>query len=318
VAASKFGHSERTHAVSYASQRHGCDEAYFNSFHFAIGDTSYNIANLQSSVLALGDIRSAMNLRYPNSVSAEGHKYLSIQQKELVEFAYAPSSNNPVHCFGLLAPGQGKSESYIIPTIAQRLANQKSKMIIHVSPYSFLAAYQFEMATAAVESVGFGSSISICVFKGGDIMDGCLPDELLDSDALPHLLFLNLNAMSNLFTFHFEVLKLWVRFMDKIVLDEVHTIFSELSFREKYKVCAQLPLLGIPILALSGSVPLFALPKLAHRLCMTVTKDLADLKVIHGADIVGNFPKGFAIRFSVAATYLNKVATFVAKKLPLP
>jgi hypothetical protein len=315
VAASKFGHSERTHAVSYASQRYGGAETHFNAFHFAIGDTSYNLVNFQSSALSLGDIRSAMNLRYPNSVSAEGHKYLSIQQKELVEFAYAPSSNNPLHCFGLLAPGQGKSESYIIPTIARQMANQKAKMIIHVSPYSFLAAYQFEMAIAAMESVGFGSSISICVFKGGDIMDGCLPEELSDSSALPNLLFLNLNAMSNLFTFHFEVLKSWVPFMDKIVLDEVHTIFSELSFREKYKVCAQLPLLGIPILALSGSVPLFALPKLAHRLCLTITKDLADLKVIHGTDIVGDFPKGFAIRFSVAATYLNKVATFVVNKL---
>jgi len=314
VAASKFGHSERTHAVSYASKRLGGDETHFNAFHFAIGDISYDLLHLQSTALALGDIRSAMNLRYPKSFSAERHNYLSIQQKELVEFAYGASSNNPLHCFGLLAPGQGKSDSYLIPTIARRLANQKGKMIIHVSPYSFLSAYQFEMAIAAVDSVGFGSSISICVFKGGDVTECCLPEELSDTDALPNLLFLNLDAMSNLFHFHFEALKSWVGFMDKIVLDEIHTIYSELSFREKYKVCSQLPLLGIPILALSGSVPLFALPRLAHRLCLTVTNDLTDVKVIHGADIVGDFPDGFVIRFSVAGSYLNKVATFVVKK----
>jgi superfamily II DNA helicase RecQ len=315
IAASKFGHSERTHAVSYASKRLDGDETHFNAFHFGIGDTSHDIVMLQSTALSLGDIRSAMNLRYPKSLSVEGHKYLSIQQKDLVEFAYGPSSNNPLHhCFGLLAPGQGKSESYIIPTIARRLANQKGKMIIHVSPYSFLSAYQFELATAAVDSVGFASSISICVFKGCDFMEGCLPEELSDSDALPNLLFVNLDAMSNLFNFHFEALKSWVPFMDKIVLDEVHTIYSELSFREKYKVCPKLPILGIPILVLSGSVPLFALPRLAHRLCLSVNNDLSDVKVIHGADIVGDFPRGFVIRFSVSDTYLTKVATFVVKR----
>ena len=62
-AASKFGHSERTHAVSYASKRFGGDETHFNAFHFAIGDTSYDLVNLQSTALSLGDIRSAMNLR---------------------------------------------------------------------------------------------------------------------------------------------------------------------------------------------------------------------------------------------------------------
>jgi hypothetical protein len=72
--------------------------------------------------------------------------------------------------------------------------------------------------------------------------------------------------------------------------------FSELSFRDKYKVYWRLPVLGIPIVALSGSVPHFAMPRLAKKLCLSVSDNLADLKIIHGCDVVGNFPKGFKIR----------------------
>ena len=60
-------------------------------------------------------------------------------------------------------------------------------------------------------------STTRCVFKGGDITEGCLPNELSDSDALPNLLFLNLDAMSNLFNFHLEALSRgylsWIRLL---------------------------------------------------------------------------------------------------------
>jgi hypothetical protein len=67
--------------------------------------------------------------------------------------------------------------------------------------------------------------------------------------------------------------------------------------------------------ALSGSLPKFVLPKLAKRLCLSVSKDMIDINVIHGGDIVGNFPKGFRIKFSISANYVEKVATFVVHRL---
>ena len=39
------------------------------------------------------------------------------------------------------------------------------------------------------------------------------------------------------------------------------------------------------------------------------------MKVIHGGDIIGSFPKGFQIKFSVASLYVNKVATVVVNRL---
>ena len=170
MAASKMGHSKMTHGLAYSSERLGGDEAHFNVYHFAIGDTSYEMSKLRSNTLSLGDIRTAMSIRYPNARSSDGHNYLSLQQKELVEFAYGHEfRGKPQHCLCLLAPGEGKSESYIIPTIARHLGNQKSQTIIHVSPYNFLARYQFKNATDALEKVGFGSSISTCMLTGRDI-----------------------------------------------------------------------------------------------------------------------------------------------------
>jgi hypothetical protein len=98
-------------------------------------------------------------------------------------------------------------------------------------------------------------------------------------------------------------------------LDEVHTIFSELSCRNKYKVYFQLPVLGIPILALSGSLPLFVLSKFARRLCLSVATDLGDVKIIHGSHVVGSFPNGFKIKVNVCEAYVNKVANFVVNRL---
>jgi hypothetical protein len=228
-----------------------------------------------------------------------------------VEFAYGRGSSEQKHCLGLLSPGEGKSEVFIIPTIARRLANKKSKTIIHVSPYSFLAGYQFANANAVIEKLGFDSSISTSLYTGRDITQGSLPDDISDKETLPSILFLNLDAIYNLFTFHLEHLKSWIDVVDKIVIDEVHTIFSELSFRDKYKVYSRLPVLGIPIVALSGSVPKFVVSKFAKRLCLSVAADLRDIKVIDGDDIIGDFPKGFRIKFSVASSYVNKVASFV-------
>ena len=200
IGADKMGHSLATHGSKYASQRVGFDECHFEAYHFAIGDISYNILkNRTRSMLSLGDIRQAMRLRYPNSDPARG-RYLSLQQKELVEFGYGggPGSSGDEHCLGLLAPGDGKSETYLIPTIARRLANKSSKMIIHISPYSFLARYQFSNACNAIDKLSL-DGIVILTFNGRDIHEGNLPEQLGCVESLPNLLFLNLDAMYNLF-----------------------------------------------------------------------------------------------------------------------
>jgi Helicase conserved C-terminal domain len=314
IGSTKMGHSKYTHARVYSSEMVDQEESHYNAYHFAIGDTSYQYRVCQSSV-SLVNIRSAMQLRYPTSLSIDGHNYLSLQQKELVELGYGCCK--PQHCIGLLAPGGGKSDCFIIPTIARDIANLDCKMIIHVSPYRFLAGYQHASALLIFENLGLSETIRRPLFfTGSDIQEnGSLPVELSGRDHLPSLLFLNLDAMYNLFTYFREDLKSWVGSIDKIVLDEVHTMYSEIGFRHIYKIFFELSVLGIPIFALSGSVPLFAVSRMAKRFCLSVKDDLSDVRVVHGDDIVGFFPKGFKLSVKVAMSYVKKVATFVINRL---
>jgi hypothetical protein len=206
VGAEKMGHSMGTHAIKYSSQRIGTDESHFNKYHAAIGDTSYNKKNTQER-LSLSHIRLAMESRYPHAASSVlGTKYLSLGQKELVEFGYGGCEDCNQHCLGLLPPGEGKSETYLIPTIARRMASHQPKMIIHVSPYSFLAAYQYTSACAVMKKLNLGD-VSICCLTGSDITVGGLPEALKTKENLPHLLFLNLDAMHHLFELYVEDLK---------------------------------------------------------------------------------------------------------------
>jgi hypothetical protein len=286
-AAEKMGHSMTTHANKYASQKVGVEESHFDSYHFAIGDTSFDVRRSQTFV-TIADLRQAIRCRYPTSTLSATANYLSLSQKELVEFGYCQDSERR-HCLGLLSPGSGKSEVYLVPTIARKLAKKIPKMIIHVSPYSFLTGYLFSQARTAMKKVGM-DDVSILSFTGCDIHEGNLPVALQCKSKLPQLLFLNVDAMHNLFFSFVEELKSWTGLIDKIVLDEVHTVFSELAFRQKYRVYFHLSVLGIPIVAMSGSVPFFSVPRLVRRLCLSTNENLLDMKVIRGGDVIGEFP----------------------------
>ncbi|KAI2503192.1 hypothetical protein MHU86_11295 [Fragilaria crotonensis] len=278
-----MGHSTFTHASTYSSERVGSEEAHFNAYHFALGDTSYGFSRCQN-ILSLANLRSAMQLRYPTSSTPEGHNYLSLQQKELVEFGYGMTFTKPQHCVALLAPGEGKSECYIIPTIARVLANQSTKTIIHVSPYRFLAEYQFATCSAAFKKLGLDSNMR--VFTGQDITsDGVLPEGLYTKERLPSLLFLNLDALNNLFHYFGEVFKSWLDVVDKIVIDEAHTILSE------------------------------TFSKFTKQLGLSNADDMSDVKVILGNHVVGKFPSGFKIKVAVSSLYVNLAARFVQKKM---
>ncbi len=130
-------------------------------------------------------------------------------------------------------------------------------------------------------------------------------------------MFLSLDTLSNLVSFFPEDLKSWKDGIETIVVDEVHTIFCEMNFRNKYSVYSKLPSLGIPIVGLSGSVPLFSVNRLVTRLGWSVVKagEPSDMKIIHGGDVVGAFPLGFKIAFSVHDDCVAEVISFVRRHL---
>ena len=102
-------------------------------------------------------------------------------------------------------------------------------MILHISPYPFLAAYQYHSARKLIHNKFDLRETIIETYTAKDINDGKIPDALKTPKFLPALLFLNLDAAFNLFTNYKYLMDSWVqqRLLDRIIIDEVHTIFSE-------------------------------------------------------------------------------------------
>jgi AraC-like DNA-binding protein len=76
-----------------------------------------------------------------------------------------------------------------------------------------------------------------------------------------------------------------------------------------------LPSLGVPIIALSASLPLFVLPKLTLKLCLSQKSDMSHCHIIHCENIVGVFPEGFKITVEMHTEYATKIMEFVSNTL---
>jgi len=301
---------------TYSSERTGNDETHFKTYHLELGDSfEYNKKKTNLSLLQL---RMAMSVRYPTTTCAGGSLkyYLSLSQKELVEFGYGCHQSHSTfkHCLALLPPGGGKSETYLIPIIARILANMRRKIIIHKSPYRFLAAYQYASAKKTMEKMGF-HNVSTGLFLGGDIREGHdgLPTDLSSPEFLPSLIFLNIDAVHNLVLYFEEELRSWIDCLDKIVLDKVHTVFTEMNFRKKIRVLSRLPSLGVRIIALTGSMPPFVIPRFGERFCLTTPHET--MRVIHGGDVTGQVPLGFKIDCRLKTSYFIEVYRFVRSRV---
>jgi hypothetical protein len=178
TAAEKMGHSFATHLNTYSSYLVGGQENLYNLYHSAIGDTSHNLKS-KVEVLSIGDLWFAMKSCHPTSDYTKAN-FLSMAQKELVEFGRG-HKDSKMHCVCLLAPGQGKSMSYILPTIARCIAEKEKKMIIHISPYTFLAGYQYHAAKKVIhDQFGLKDTV-IETYSGKDINNGKIPEHLTDS-----------------------------------------------------------------------------------------------------------------------------------------
>ena len=82
-------------------------------------------------------------------------------------------------------------------------------------------------------------------------------------------------------------------------------------FRTGYGFLDRLPLMCAPTIALSGSIPLFALPQLMKRLGISKTGSNSDCRIIHGGDITGTYPQGFTITVDIDNDFVRRIATFV-------
>lgn len=138
--------------------------------------------------------------------------------------------------------------------------------------------------------------MSIMGFISADISMSILPPCLADKQLLPDLVFLTLEALSNLITHHTLRIKEWVAagLIHRIVIDEIHTVHGE-CFRTVCQILPRIVSLKIPVIAVSGSLPKgFRNHLLCHLgMCSMATPDHVNL--VEDEDLLGDFPTGFQL-----------------------
>lgn len=142
--------------------------------------------------------------------------------------------------------------AWLVPVVRCSLARKRSPMIIVVMPYCFLLEHHVSSSSGLV---GQCSNVRIASLKGKDVDENVVPNILRNKDSLPSILFVSLEALKKLIDYYFNLLKEFGSqgLLQKIFIDECHTILSELNFRNNYHALAKLVGLNIPIMLFSGS-----------------------------------------------------------------
>lgn len=195
------------------------------------------------------------------------------------------------HCHVSIPCGGGKSMAWILSTFAFHLQGYATNVSIVIAPYKFLTAYHVMKAESMFENFSPGPTVG--TIGTTEISEDVLPDSIRDIHKLPNLLFMTVDAIARLVDCHWETLSSWARsgLLRKIYIDEVHTLPSEYNFRSCYQRLNKLCKLAIPIMTMSGSIPIQLAHSLSKYLGTTSTDTNFDL--IDGGDPVGN---GFTLK----------------------
>lgn len=243
--------------------------------------------------LCPSDLMSALHIFFGPSAA-----YTSVDQQELVEFSAGARTG---HGHADLPCGSGKSMAWTLP-VAARLLSGRIGCTIVVSPYKFLSSFHKEATCQFLEGT---TDAWIVALNGSDFRGTSLPDELSVDGIVPDILFLSIDALAAFVERQRPRLARLCRegSIHRFVLDEIHTILVE-GFRPVYETLAQLPSFGVPILTMSGSLPI----QFRHTVLKyigvaadgpSIPGSAGDVKMIGGGDVLGEFPSDFSFSCNV-------------------
>lgn len=302
VVAEMSGHSEETHDKFYDSTID--KERFFRKYHRSIGCTdTLNDSTPGGRVMSLATTNDALHcLRVLLGTRAY---FKSGLQKELIMDAM---NNHFKHTFCSISCGGGKSMSWLIPTLRQSQLGIRPKMSVVIVPYCFLLDHHL---SSCKNMLGYCSGALLSSLKGNEVEEDDVPNVLRDEDSLPSILFLSLEALSNLTEYHFDHLQ---KLSDKgkvykFFVDECHTLLSELNFRRKYTSLQKIVRLKIPTMLFSGSFQKSFITKFMDYLFGSedgnMFNDVIDSKLF-GEKLV-------SISHMAVPTYLKECCSYVSK-----
>lgn len=237
-------HSEGMHEIFYSSNVN--IENFFDKYHQSIGAMDL-LNDCHDNVLKLATEADVLCcLRVLLGVSAE---FLSDIQRDMVLDA---CNNSVKHTYCSISCGGGKSMSWIIPAVWNKLNGLQSKLSLVVLPYCFLLDHQ---VSSTKRVLGQCCGIDVKFLKGQDVDDDLIPDILRNATALPSIIFLSLEGLAKIVDNHLGHLAGLVKqgLLSKIYIDECHTILSEMGFRERYLSMRKLSSLTVPMVFFSGT-----------------------------------------------------------------
>ena len=156
--------------------------------------------------------------------------------------------------------GEGKSLSWLVPTVASLVSGKARRMRLVVVPYNFLVGHSVQDAVKRLPGNLAGPADVVAVTKSSLLsrVPGFLSCEGSFDGALPLLVFLSLDAFACLQKNHGGRLQHLVAkdLIGGFYLDEIQQSVMEASFRESYSLLKHLRKYGAPVFLLSGSMPL--------------------------------------------------------------
>ena len=218
-------------------------------YHEAIGETPRNQKPVQAK-RSESIPESAMEESL-NSLYGSGSTFLSRYQRDAV----MACANGHKHMFVGLPCGTGKSALWQVGAFTRWRLDYSRKMTLVVVPYKFLSACHYEaMHKLVANNLGF----RVDCLQRIEVDDSERVRDLFGAEDFPHVLFVTIDCLSELFKNHQELLMDFGRkrqLLNSVIVDEIHSIFLEAHFRDGFEVLRDITLLAAPVILMSGTLP---------------------------------------------------------------
>ena len=195
----------------------------------------------------------------------------------------------------------------MVPTMASYLSGRHVGLRIVILPYKFLLGHIVHHATSMLGLLA--EKLRVCFLDSSQIDKETCPAVLVEKD-VPSLLFLNLDGAALLIRFHMARLQCLAKhhILKRIYLDEFQQLIVEYGFRASYQCLQELGRIGVPIMCLSGSMPIDIAMSLMSYCGLVQTPDSGSLDVVAPSDPVGD---GFSFGLDVVSDVAKAIIDFV-------
>lgn len=242
----KSGHTQATGKLAYGTWLENSEEVLYDRYHSQLGETI-----LEPPPVLFTPFSQSILIASLKELVGRKAVYRSEDQQKMIEFA---SNSVSRHSFVGLPCGHGKGLSWMVPVMASYLSGRHVGLRIIVLPYKFLLGH---IVQHAISMLGLlKEKLTVEYLDSSQISVDSFPD-VLESETLPSLLFVNLDGAATLFRHHLPRLQSLAHrnILKRVYLDEFQQLIVEYCFRPAYQSLREVGRLGVPVMCLSGSLP---------------------------------------------------------------